>query len=122
MLTSLFNLLCQSVIVNAAAQSSPGPLLWVAICGSLNMLGSWEVAALGGVALLEWVWPCWSRCGLGGSASLLECVLKLPAVRKRRPCWLPEEETVLFWLPLDRNAELSARLAPGLPSYAMIMD
>jgi hypothetical protein len=20
------------------------------------------VALLGGVALLEWVWPCWSRC------------------------------------------------------------
>ena len=22
------------------------------------------VAPLGDVALLEWVWPCWSRCGL----------------------------------------------------------
>ena len=75
MLTSLFNLLCQSVIVNAAAQFSPGPLLWVAICGGLSMLGSWEVAALGGVALLEEVWPCRSGCGLVGvGVALLEWV------------------------------------------------
>jgi hypothetical protein len=33
---------------------------------------------LGGMALLEWVWPCWSGCGLvGRSVSLLECALKV---------------------------------------------
>jgi hypothetical protein len=26
------------------------------------MLGSWEVTLLGGVVLLEWVWPCWRKC------------------------------------------------------------
>jgi hypothetical protein len=32
----------------------------------------WE--GLGGVALLEEVWPCWRRCGLvgGGGVALLE--------------------------------------------------
>jgi len=34
-----------------------------------------EVALLGGVALLEKVWPCWRRCGLvGGGVALLEGV------------------------------------------------
>jgi hypothetical protein len=27
-------------------------------CGTFNMLGPWEVALLGGVALLEEAWPC----------------------------------------------------------------
>jgi len=32
-----------------------------------------------GVALLEWVWPCWSKCGLAGvGVVLLEQVW---------PCW-----------------------------------
>jgi hypothetical protein len=31
------------------------------------------VALFGGVALLEWVWPCWSGCGLVGvGVALLE--------------------------------------------------
>jgi hypothetical protein len=31
------------------------------------------MALLGGAALLEWMWPCWSRCGLVGvSVALLE--------------------------------------------------
>jgi hypothetical protein len=30
------------------------------------------VALLGSVALLEWVWPCWSGCGLGVSVAFLE--------------------------------------------------
>ena len=33
-------------------------------CNSLNLIGpisSWEGALLGGVALLEWVWPCWKK-------------------------------------------------------------
>jgi hypothetical protein len=38
--------------------------------GGLNMLGSREVALLGGVALVEWVWPCWRKyitvCVWGG--------------------------------------------------------
>jgi hypothetical protein len=30
-----------------------------------------------GVALLEWVWPCWSGCGLvGGSVSLWAWALR----------------------------------------------
>jgi hypothetical protein len=29
--------------------------------GGLNVLGSWETALLGGVALLEWVWACWRK-------------------------------------------------------------
>ena len=37
--------------------------------GGLNMLGPREMALLGGVALLEEVWPYWKRCGLiGGGA------------------------------------------------------
>ena len=35
-------------------------------------IGSQGVALVGGVALLEWVWPCWSGCGLdGGSMPLV---------------------------------------------------
>jgi hypothetical protein len=26
------------------------------------MLGTWEVLILGGVALLEEMWPCWRKC------------------------------------------------------------
>ena len=37
-------------------------------CGGLNMFGPWEVALLGGVALLEEMWYCvgglWSLLGL----------------------------------------------------------
>lgn len=28
----------------------------------LNMVGSWEVVLLGGVALLEYVWLWWRKC------------------------------------------------------------
>ena len=38
-------------------------------CGSIRRCG----LAIVGVASLEWVWPCWSRCGLvGGGVALLE--------------------------------------------------
>ena len=37
------------------------------------------VALLGGVTLLEWVWPCWSGCDLAGvGVALLKWVW---------PCW-----------------------------------
>jgi hypothetical protein len=31
-------------------------------CGGLNMLGPQRVALLGGMALLEGLWPCWRKC------------------------------------------------------------
>jgi len=35
------------------------------------------VALIGGMALLEWVWPCWSGCGLVGvGMALLEWVCR----------------------------------------------
>ena len=43
-------------------------------CAGLNMLGAWEVALLRGVALMEWVWPCWRKCvtvGVGFEMFLL---------------------------------------------------
>jgi hypothetical protein len=51
-------------------------------CGALNKNGLHRflgMGMIGGVALLEWVWPCWSRCGLVGvGVTLLERVW---------PCW-----------------------------------
>jgi len=45
----------------------------------VRMLGLQGVTLLGGVALLEWVWSCWSGCGLVGvGVALLEWVW---------PCW-----------------------------------
>jgi len=70
------------------------------------MLDPWEVAPLGGVALLEWVWP-WRKCitvGMGFEVS----VLKLCPVWKR----------VASWLPLDQDVALSAlSAAPCLPAH-----
>jgi hypothetical protein len=31
-------------------------------CSGLNMFGPWELALLGGVALLGWVCSCWRKC------------------------------------------------------------
>ena len=92
------------------------------------------VALLGGVALLEWVWPCWSGCGLVGvGVALLEWA---------QPCWsgcitvgvgfkpLP----LASWkpsspssLPSGEDVELSAPPTPCLPGRChvpalMIMD
>ena len=76
------------------------------------------------MALLEWVWLCWSgcglvwnRCGFVGVGVVIVCVgfktLVLAA-------WV-------FCLPSEQDVELSAPLAPCLPGHChvlalMIMD
>jgi hypothetical protein len=42
-------------------------------CAGLNMLGAWEVALLRGVALMEWVWPCWRKCVTVGVGFVILC-------------------------------------------------
>ena len=49
----------------------------VGYCDGLNMFGPWEVALLGSVALLEWVWSCWSGCGLVGGSMSVESGLEV---------------------------------------------
>jgi hypothetical protein len=58
----------------------------VILCGGLNMFGPWEVSVLGGVASLEWMWPCWRKfitVGVGFEALLnVEEIVLLAACRK----------------------------------------
>ena len=59
------------------------------------------VTLLGGVTLLEQVWPCWKNClsvGVGFETLLLAK-------------WEP------VWLPLDEDVELSAPPAPCLHGH-----
>ena len=73
---------------------------------------AWRVAVLGGVALLEWVWPCWSGCvtvGVGFKTLLLAA-------------WKS-----IFYQPSDEDVELLAPPTPRLPGCChvpalMIMD
>ena len=53
-------------------------------CDGLYMFGPgsgtiWRCSLIGvGVALLEWVWPCWNKCGLVGvGVSLRAWALRL---------------------------------------------
>jgi hypothetical protein len=58
------------------------------------------VALLGGVALLEWMWPCWSSCvtvGIGFKTLILAA-------------WKP----VFSYQPSDEDVELAASPAPCL--------
>ena len=61
------------------------------------------VALLGGVALLEWLWPCWKKCVMNLEVSAAQA--KLNAAR------------CLFLLPVDPDIDLSAPSpAPCLPA------
>jgi hypothetical protein len=74
----------------------------------LNRLGLWEVTLLGGVALSEEV--CHYVDGLSGF------VLKNHAVQKRVLPGCLWEDSLLLWLPLNQDVELSASSrAPYLP-------
>jgi hypothetical protein len=55
-----------------------------------------------GVALLEWVWPCWRKCVTVWVGNV---ILLLAA-------WLID-----FWLPLEQDVELSASPMPCLPGH-----
>jgi hypothetical protein len=58
-----------------------------------------------GVALLTWVWPCWSGCGLVG----------VTVGMGFRTLVLAAWKAVFFCLPLKQDVELSAPPAPCLP-------
>ena len=62
-------------------------------CDGLNMLGPWEVALLGGVALLEE-----GHHYGGGLLSSTQC-----------------RRVSFFWLQLDQDVDFSAPPAPSLP-------
>jgi hypothetical protein len=57
---------------------------------------------IGGVALLEWVWPCWKKCITKGWTLRSQ---------KLKPAWWL---TTHFLLPIGPDAELST---PSLASY-----
>jgi hypothetical protein len=67
-------------------------------CGGLNMLGSGS-GTIGGVALLE----CWSRC----------VTLDLDFETLFLDVWKP----VVFWLPSDKDADLSGPPTPCLSCF-----
>jgi len=79
-------------------------VVWISLApieSRVWMLGPWEVALLGGVALLDWVRPCWLW-----ERDLRSPMLKISLVRKRAS----------FWLPSDQDLELPAPFpAPCLP-------
>ena len=75
------------------------------LCGGLNMLDPWDMALLGGVALLKEVWPCWRKyviVGVGFEAPKL----------KLRPV---KRESVFSWMLSNQDVELSASPVPCLP-------
>ena len=69
-------------------------------CGNLNVINLQKligVALLGGMALLEWVWPCWRKCitlEVGFEGSYTQAMLSVNIVH--------------FLLSLDQDGELSA--------------
>ena len=68
------------------------------------MLGPWGVALLGGMALLEWVWPCWRKC------VTVEAGFEVSRFQA-----LSSKARSLLQLPVDQDVELSAPPAPRLP-------
>ena len=69
------------------------------------------MALLVGVVLLEWVWSCWSGCGLvGGSVPLLGAGLQVSYAQA-----LSSVAHSLLLLPSDEDVELSVPPAPCLP-------
>ena len=78
------------------------------------MLGPWEVALLGGMSLLEYVWPCGKKfvtVGLG-----FEVLCSSSAQYRREPAPVCLWKTVSSWLPLDPDIELLVSPAPSLPT------
>jgi hypothetical protein len=70
-------------------------------------IGLYGEALLGGVALLEWVWPCCSGCDLVGGGVSLGVGFEFQA-----------QSLFLFLLPVDPHVALSANSpAPHLPAY-----
>ena len=55
----------------------------------VGMLGPWGVALLGGVALSEWVWPCWRKCVTVGAGFEVSYAQALPSVEDISCClWI----------------------------------
>ena len=67
------------------------------------MLGSQGMALLGGVALLEWVWPCWRKCVTVEVGFEVSYAQAMPSVTHS-----------LLLLPADQDTELLAFPAPCL--------
>jgi len=82
-----------------------------------------RVVLLGGVALLEWVWPCWNGCSLVGmGVALLEWVwpfgVGVALLGWVWPCWsgcglVAEGVSLWAWAsrPLFSCLEVSLKLA-----------
>ena len=62
--------------------------------GGLHMCGSGNgtIRRCGlvgvGVALLEWVWPCWRKCVTVGAGFEVSYVQAMPSVEQPPPCCL----------------------------------
>ena len=61
---------------------------------------------LGGVAYLEYVWPCWRKCGPLGANFEVFYAWDIPSV------------SIYFLLPTDQDLEFSAP-APCLPTHVL---
>ena len=61
-------------------------------------IGPQGVALLGGVALLEWVWPCWRKCvtvGAGFEVSYAQAM----STSMAHSLLLPADHDVELWAP-----------------------